>query len=91
MLPAPEAAWQSASCSYGLVVAVLQACEQVLRQAALHRSGDQIQQLIHQFLRLRRSTALEGDAPEHRPAQVEQLPRSGRPRKRRSLPKLNTY
>ncbi len=88
---APDAAWQSASCNYGLVIAVLQACEQGFRQAALHHSGDQIQQLIQQFLRQRRSSALEGAEPEHRPAQVEQLPRSGRTRKRRSLPRLRSY
>ncbi len=70
---------------------MLQASEQVFRQAGLHHSGDQYQQLIQQFLRQRRSPALEGAAPEHRPAQVEQLPRSGQKRKRRSLPRLPVY
>ena len=88
---APQAAWQSANCSYGLVVAVLQASEQALRQAALHTSADQLQHLRSAFLRQRRPIGLEGEEPQFRAAQAEQLPRDRRVRKRRKLPRLRSF
>lgn len=85
---APQRQWSRAGCNYGLVVEVLQGCEQVLRQAGLHTSGDQLQQLLSHFLRSRRNPLLEGKEPPPRPQQPPALPRPANRRQRRRLPRL---
>lgn len=85
---APQREWRSAGCSYGLVIATLQASEQALRQTGLHTSANQLQQLLAHFLRSRRGQGLEGSAPPERRRQVETLPRRPQATPRRRLPRL---
>lgn len=94
---APDGAWQSAGCSYGLVIQVLQAAEQALRQVGLHCSGDQLQQLAVQFLRQREHLQVSGGGDgsdaggeRGRRAQVPQLPKRKGGVRRRQVPQQRT-
>lgn len=88
LLAAPERQWQSAGCSYGLVLEVLALAEQALRQGGLHTSAGQLEALAREFRRQRRSGLLMGQSAEARPRQIEQLPVRPQGRRRRKLPRL---
>jgi len=84
---APGGQWQAAACSYGLLIAVLQAVEGALRRSGLQRSGDQLHHLLVAFLQQqRRRGLLVGDAPPESTAQVMEQPRRPRQPGRRRIP-----
>lgn len=85
---APDQQWRSAACDYGLVIQVLQAAQQALRQKGLHCSADQLSGLLYRFLGSRRPTALQGEEPPQRQGASDVLPtrRQGQPRRR--VPRL---
>lgn len=85
---APTGSWRQAVCSYGLVVDLMQGCEQALRSAGLHVSGDQLFALRRHFLANARSPALQGDEPPLRQRQTTQMPIHRQSRRRRRLPQL---
>jgi hypothetical protein len=72
------------------VITVMQAAESALRQAGLHRSGDDFQLLLTAFFAVqRRAGLMEGDAPPPRPRQPESTPkRQTRPAAPRRIPGL---
>lgn len=88
LLAAPQRQWQSAGCSYGLVLEVLAIAEQALRQGGLHTSAGQLEALAREFRRQRRSGLLMGQAAEERPRQIEQLPQRQGAIPRRRLPRF---
>lgn len=88
LLAAPQRQWHSASCSYGLVLDVLQLAEQGLRQGGLHTSAGQLEALAREFRRQRRSGALIGEPVAERPRQIEQLPQRRSGQRQRKLPRL---
>jgi hypothetical protein len=85
---APGGQWQQAACSYGLLIAVLQAVEGALRRSGLQRSGDQLHHLLVAFLQQqRRRGLLVGDAPPAAVPQAMQQPRrTAQQRGRRRIP-----
>ena len=88
LFAAPQQQWATAACSYGLVVDVLAAAEQALRQAGLHASAAQLEALAREFRRQRRNPSLMGQEPPIRPRQEPQLPVRQQRRQRRRLPRL---
>jgi len=75
-LQAPDGGAYAAACSYGLVITVMQAAEGALRQAGLHRSGDDFHALLTTFFAAQRQAGLiEGETPAARRRQPESTPK----------------
>jgi len=72
---APTGPWQGALCSYGTLVAVMQAAEGALRRSGLHRSADDFQMLLTTFFTKQRHAGLiQGEPVEASPAQLQSRP-----------------
>lgn len=98
---APQSEWQGAVCSYGMVLQLLELCEQGFRQAGLHRSGSDLEALRITFLRGRAALGPLQSHPTAAAAVVrrgvggrrqrlaERVPGRQQPGKRRILPRVS--
>lgn len=97
-MSSPLGPWQGSAVPLSLVVALLQGCEGVLRRSGQHHSGDQLHQLLTQFLARQRQHAIRIDQAGAEPALRQPEPptspapvlpaRASRPRRRRPVPAL---